>query len=274
VRVAAVVEGVWDPASVEVDAWSGTVDLSRVAPIPGPGSLEAVETGLRLGEAVAYAVGPHAADAVLRRCLAMGAAAVRVLVPDRETPAPDVGARALAQALAAEDFDLILTPARSGDQSASLLGPLLAGLLDLPQATAVEQLRVDQAGREAFVRRRLDRGERAELALPLPAVIALEPGIVAPRNASPSALLSAQLAAIPTLEAPIPAALSLAFLGHQPPRPPGPWMEAPDSSQSAEARISAVVGGRAESRRLSLVSGPPDELAESIIKLLGQTGNL
>jgi hypothetical protein len=35
-----------------------------------------------------------------------------------------------------------------------------------------------------------------------------------------------------------------------------------------------VVGGRAESRRQSLVSGPPDELAESIIKLLDETENL
>jgi electron transfer flavoprotein beta subunit len=274
VRVAAVVERVWDPPSVEVDAWSGRVDLSRVAPIPGPGSLEAVELGLRLGEAVAYAVGPPAVDGLLRRCRAMGAGAVRVVVPGRETAAPDVAARALAQALAGEDFDLLLAPARSGDQSASLLGPLLAGLLDLPQATAVEQLRVDEAGGEAFVRRRLDRGERAELALTLPAVIALEPGIVAPRDASPAALLSAQLAAIPTRDAAMPDTPSLAFGGHQPPRPPVPWMQAPDSSQSAEARISAVVGGRAESRRQSLISGPPDQLAESIIKLLDETNSL
>jgi electron transfer flavoprotein beta subunit len=274
VRVAVVVERVWDPPSVEVDAWSGRVDLSRVAAIAGPGSFEGVELGLRLGEAVAYAVGSPAVDGLLRRCLAMGAGAIRVVVPDGESAAPDLAARALAQALGGEDLGLVLTPARSGDESAGLLGPLLAGLLDLPQASAVEELRVDEEAGEAFVRRRLDRGARAELTLPLPAVIALEPGVVAPRDASPASLLAAQEAVVPTFEVARPAAPSLTFLGHQPPRPPAPWLEAPDSRQPAEARISAVVRGRAENRRPSVVSGPPDQLADSIIKLLKETGNL
>ena len=61
--------------------------------------------------------------------------------------------------------DLVLASWRSGHQSPSPLGPLLAGLLGLPQATAVDELVVQDPGR-AVVGRRLGRGEREELALP------------------------------------------------------------------------------------------------------------
>src|SRR6202022_3845196 len=52
-RVAAVVERAWDPASIEVGPVDGAVDWSRAVAEPSPGSLEAVELALRLGAATA-----------------------------------------------------------------------------------------------------------------------------------------------------------------------------------------------------------------------------
>ncbi|HYZ02274.1 MAG TPA: hypothetical protein VFA92_12330, partial [Candidatus Binatia bacterium] len=73
-RVAAVVEQAWDPPSIEFDARTGGIDRARAARQPGPGSLDAVEVGLRLGdEAVVCAIGDEGCDDVLRRCAAMGA---------------------------------------------------------------------------------------------------------------------------------------------------------------------------------------------------------
>jgi len=261
-RVAAVVELAWDPATIEVDPVSGAVDRSRAASEPTPGSLEAVELALTLapGGTHVYGLGPAGAEELLRLCVAMGAAGAAA--------APD--AHALAEALRSAPCDLVVVPHRSGDHGASATAGLLAGLLGLPQATGAESLTV--ADGEALVVRRLDRGEREELAVPLPAVVAVEPGIARPRAASPAALIAARTAGIAALP-PARSALRPAFLGHRPPRPAPPRMAAPDGALPAEARIASVVGTAAESgRQRELVSGPPDEVAARILRLLEERG--
>jgi len=184
-RVAALVQAAWDPVSVEVDPVSGAIDRARAAAAASPGSLEAVELALTLGEAHVVGLDGPDVEALLRDCLALGAASV--------VAATDV--YAVAEAMAADPFDLVLVPHRSGDHGASPVAGLLAGLLDLPQATAAESVAVE--GREARVVSRLDRGVREELAVPLPAVVAVEPGIVRPRAASPAALIGARSAVVP-----------------------------------------------------------------------------
>jgi electron transfer flavoprotein beta subunit len=259
-RVAAVVESAWDPASIEVDARTGEIDRSRAVRVASPGSWEAVELALCLGETHVYGLGGPEVEAPLRECLAVGAAGAAA--------APDV--YALAEALGAESHDLVIVPHRSGDHGASPVAGLVAGLLDLPQATAVESLRVD--GREAVVVSRLDRGEREELAVRLPAVVAVEPGIVRRRAASPAALIVARarpLAWLPPGRGPRPT-----FLGHRPPRPAPPRMPAPAAALPAEARIAAVVGAAPETRQRELVTGPADEVARRIVELLEAAGYL
>ena len=260
-RVAAVVEASWDPSSIEVDPMSGAIDRSRAAPAPSPGSREAVELGLALGETHVYGVGGPDVEALLRECLAMGAASAAA--------APD--AYSVAEALASEPYDLVLVPHRSGDHGTSPVAGLLAGLLDLPQATGVESLAV--AGGEATAVRRLDRAVREEVAVPLPAVIAVEPGIARPRAASPAALIAARSVPIawlpPAARAPRPA-----FLGHRQPRPAPPRMAAPAGSLTAEARIAAVVGSATDTRRRELVTGTADEVARRIVELLEAAGYL
>jgi electron transfer flavoprotein beta subunit len=260
-RVAVVVEQVWDPASIEVEPVGGAIDWARAAAEPGPGSLEAVELALGLGEAHVFGLGPPAVEELLRACLALGAASASV--------APDP--HALAEALGAGGFDLVLAPHRSGDQGASAVGPLLAGLLDLPQATGVESLSV--ADGEAVVVRRLDRGEREELAVPLPAVIAVEPGIARPRSASPGALLAARTAQVALLP-PEAGVQRPVFLGHRPPRPGPPRMRTLDGSLPAEARIASVIGTASEGPRRELVTGSAEHVAERIVHLLAERGFL
>jgi len=261
VKVAVVVEQVWDPVSIELDAVSGAIDWSRAAAVPGPGSLEAVEVGLSLGDVSAYGLGVGGVAQLLRLCLALGAG--------RAVEAPDV--YAVADAMGQEPMDLVLVPHRSGDGAASPVGPILAGLLDLPQATGVEALRL--AGPEAVVMRRLDRGEREELALPLPAVIAVEPGIGRPRAATPAALITAQTTEIPML-APSKMVPRLLFRGHEPPRPAPPRMPVPDASLPAEARIAAIVGTSAGMSQRELVTGSAEEVAERIVQVLEERGHV
>ncbi|HYW24401.1 MAG TPA: hypothetical protein VE953_09565, partial [Terriglobales bacterium] len=142
-RIAAVVEASWDPATIEVDPASGEIDWTRAVAAPSPGSREAVELGLELGETHVFGVGAADVEGLLRECLAVGAATAAA--------APD--AYALADALSTEQYDLVVVPHRSGDHGTSPVTGLLAGLLDLPQATGVESLVVD--GPEARAVRRL-----------------------------------------------------------------------------------------------------------------------
>ncbi len=257
--VAVVVEQVWDPASIELDAASSEIDWLRAAAVPGPGSLEAVELGLSLGEVSAFGLGVGPVSHLLRACLAMGAA--------QAVEAPDV--YAIGEALRGRRFALVLTPQRSGDQSASPTAPMLAAMLGLPQATGVEALHL--AGAEAVVVRRLDRGEREELAVPLPAVVAVEPGIRPPRVATPAALIGAQSAVVAVLP-PSGLAPRLEFRGHQPPRPAPPRMRTPDVTLPAEARIVAVIGAGAGARQRELVTGSAAEVADRIARLLEERG--
>jgi electron transfer flavoprotein beta subunit len=257
-RVSVVVEQAWDPASIEVGP-AGGVDWSRAVPGPVPGSLEALELALGLGETRVLGLGLAPVDDLLRTCLAMGAAGV--------ARAPDLFA--VAAALRAEAPDLVLAPHRSGDHGAGVTGPMLAGLLDLPQATAVEALRVE-AG-EAVAVRRLDRGEREEVAVPLPAVVAVEPGIVRPRVATPAAVLGALSAPVPSLPAAAPAARAV-LRGQGPPRPAPPRLAAPDPALTAEARIAAIVDAMAGAARHELVTGSPDEVADRIVRFLAERG--
>jgi electron transfer flavoprotein beta subunit len=260
-RVAAVVEAAWDPASIEVDPVSGTIDRSRAAPAPSPGSREAVELGLALGETHVFGLAGPDVEALLRECLAVGGASAAA--------APDV--YSVADALAPDPYDLVLVPHRSGDHGVSPVAGLLAGLLDLPQATGVESLAV--TGRVVTAVRRLDRAVREEVAVPLPAVIAVEPGIARPRAASPAALIAARSAPVVWLP-PAGSAPRPTFLGNRPPRPAPPRMAAPADALPAEARIAAVVGAAADTRQRELVTGTADEVARRIVELLEAAGYL
>jgi electron transfer flavoprotein alpha/beta subunit len=263
-RVAAVVEQGWDPASIEFDAGIGGVDWGRAAPQPGPGSLDAVEVGLRLGdEVVAYAIGDEGCDEVLRRCAAMGAEVRRA--PSLES---------LVAALSAEPFQLALVPSRSGDESASPLALALAELLYLPGVGGVEWLELEPSGGAATVRRRLDRGAREELWVPLPAVLGVEPGVATPREASPAAVLAARHAEVPVLDEVDPVLRRLELLGHRPPRPAPPRVRPPDPSLPAAARIAAVVGTGGAGHHRELVSGTPQQLAARIVAFLEERGQL
>jgi electron transfer flavoprotein alpha/beta subunit len=263
-RVAAVVEQAWDPPSIEFDARTGGIDWARAAPQRGPGSLDAVEVGLRLGdEAVVCAIGDEGCDDVLRRCAAMGAEVRRA--PSLES---------LVAALSAEPFQLVLGPARSGDESPSPLALVLAELLDLPGVGGVEWLELDASGGAATVRRRLDRGAREELWVPLPAVLGLEPGVATPREATPAAVLAARHAEIPVLDEGDPLLRRPELLGHRPPRPAPPRVRPPDPSLPAAARIAAVVGTGDAGHHRELASGTPQQLAARIVAFLEERGQL
>ena len=188
----------------------------------------------------------------------------------------EAAARALAGPLAAVSADLVLTGGRTLDGGAGTLGPMLAELLGLPEATAVEHLAVTAGGGEVTVRRRLERGARELLALALPAVVCVEPGIAALEDAPLPALLATRRAPVPVLEAaPGGVAGDCRRVRRLPPRPRPRRLAAPDPSLPVEARLAAVLGGGERlDQEHALVEGPPWLLVERILALLEERGYL
>src|SRR5579875_1722675 len=135
--------------------------------VPGEPSafdLRALEGALALrarhgGEVVALTMGPPAARAALIECLALGAdRGVHLCDPALAGSDTLATARALAAALRAEAADVVLLGRASVDAETGQVGPEVAELLDLPQATAVTHLEIDPAARSFVAERETDDG--------------------------------------------------------------------------------------------------------------------
>jgi electron transfer flavoprotein beta subunit len=278
-RITVVVEHGWDPASVEVDPLSGAVDERRTVSSIGDGSRAAVALALGLrdrgGRVDVLAAAPAAADPDLRGLLAAGVDGVARVWSDSLVGAgADAAARALAGPLEDAGADLVLTSDRGLDGGRGVLGPMLAELLGLPQATAVEQLAITASGGEVTVRRRLDRGAREQLVLCLPAVVCVEPRIAALADAPLPALLASSSAPVPVL-APAGVPPGCRLVRRLPPRPRPRRLPAPDPALPVEARLAAVLGGgNAREGEHAVAEGPPEVLVERILRLLEERGYL
>ena len=82
----------------------------------------------------------------------------------------------------AEKFDLILAGFQSQDLNNALVGPVLAGMLDLPYATAVTSVKVEDEG--VNIIRELEGGFEEEDNLKLPCLLTVQTGINTPKYAS------------------------------------------------------------------------------------------
>ena len=128
------------------------------------------------GEVVVITAGPARAQQVLREALAKGA--------DRAIHLEDpafVGfdayntARAMAEAVKGESFDLVFTGLQSDDYGYAQTGVVLAELLGWPHATIIMHIEKNDAG--IRVKRELEAGYFQYVQMPLPAVLTIQSGI-------------------------------------------------------------------------------------------------
>jgi electron transfer flavoprotein alpha subunit len=123
------------------------------------------------GEVVAFTMGPPPAREGLEECLALGAdRAIHLVDPALAGSDTLATARALAAVLRREQPDLVLLGRASNDAETGQVGPEVAELLDLPQATAVRRLTLDPAAGTFTAERETDDGFET-IGGPLPAVV-------------------------------------------------------------------------------------------------------
>src|SRR6267142_214083 len=103
----------------------------------------ALEESLRLkekhgGEVIVCSMGPQRVKTVIKDALARGAdRAIHVVVEDIRTLSPYAAANVLAEAVRAEQPDLIMTGLQSDDNGYAQTGVIMAELLGVPHATIV-----------------------------------------------------------------------------------------------------------------------------------------
>ncbi len=141
----------------------------------------ALEEALQLrekhsGEVVVLCAGPPRVAQTIREALAKGAdRAIHIDEEHLDSFDPLGSARLLAQALAAEKPDLVLTGIQSDDLGYGQTGVILAELLGLPHATIIMQVEV--IGAAIRVKRELEDGWFQHVELPLPALLTIQSGL-------------------------------------------------------------------------------------------------
>lgn len=266
-----------DPLSVEANPFTGAIDRRRLLPRINLADEGALELALQLvgpgGAVSALTVGPPPADEVVRAALAVGAIrAVRLWDERLAEPHPQATATLLAAAIRGlPPADLVLCGARSSDRGSGAVPAMLAELLGLPVVTDVTALTLE-TGR-ALVQRRLARGAREEVAVGLPAVLGLEPGLARLRQPALPALLAARRASVDARSA---ADLGLDALpapqqklrAIQPPRPRPRPIFAPDSALPAHERIGQLLAAGVTAKTGKILDGPPEQLAAALVAFL------
>ncbi len=180
-----------ETSNVKMDPDTGTMIRAGVGTVVNPLDLYAIETALRLKEAhggtvTVLTMGPSPAVKALRQAIAMGCDDA-VFVSDRAFAGADSWATSYTIAQAIKKigrYDLIVCGERATDGDTGQVGPGIAAWLDLPLATYVAALQVNQQtdGRPASlsVERLVEEGYQV-LELPLPALLTVVKEIAAPR---------------------------------------------------------------------------------------------
>jgi electron transfer flavoprotein beta subunit len=162
----------------------------------------AVEAGVQLSEAgddvevVSATIGPSSSEETIRMVLAMGAdRAIRVWDDALQSvDILDVEAKTkiLAEIVAQEEPDLVLSGVQSGDNSFAATGVSVAKEVGYQWAAVVNDLSVDWNDATADVQRELEGGVEELTAVNLPAVLTIQTGINEPRYASLRGIRQAQ----------------------------------------------------------------------------------
>ncbi|KKW68061.1 electron transporter RnfB [Lampropedia cohaerens] len=199
------VKRVIDPnVKVRVKSDGSGVETSGVKMSLNPFDEVAVEQAVRLKEqgvvskVTVVAIGAPISQDVLRTCLAMGADAA-VLIETDGSPLEPAQTAALLQAYLARDpADLVLCGKQDIDDDLGATAPMLAALLDWPQAFSANHLSVE--GGQLELSCDADQGT-LHLSMPLPAVVSVDLRMADLRHITLPAMMRAKKATITTLTA-------------------------------------------------------------------------
>ena len=232
----------WQPRLADDSRWVREQDVSYEMNEP---DAYALEEALRLrekhgGEVVVCSAGPARVAQVIREALARGAdRALHVEADSLGRTDAFVAAGALAPAMKAEQFDLVLTGLQSDDQGHAQMGVVLAERLGIPHSTIIMDVQVQDGALR--VKRELEGGWFQWIAMPLPALLTIQSGINQLRYATLKGIMAAKKKEIRRVELP------------------------PDLTP-AQAIVS--LGVPTKSKQTQMITGSPSEAAKELVRRL------
>jgi electron transfer flavoprotein beta subunit len=174
-KILACVKQVPDVDQMKMDPETGNLIRAGVPAILNPLDANAVSAAVKVkeqygGEITLITMGPPAAEAVLRECLAVGADRA-VLVTDRAFGNADTLATSYSIVSAADQvdkFDLIFCGKETLDGATGQMGSQLAERFDAAQITSASLIKeIDEANKKLVVERELETGvETLEVTMP------------------------------------------------------------------------------------------------------------
>jgi electron transfer flavoprotein beta subunit len=212
----------------------------------------ALEEALQLkekhgGEVVAASVGPARVQQAIREALSKGADRAIHIEDDSGSKLDSFfTAQLIAEAVRAENFDLILTGLQSDDLGFAQTGAALAELLGLPHATIIMEVQVLDGGR-LKVKRELEAGWFQWVEMPMPALLTIQSGINKPRYATLKGIKGAKSKEIRRVTA--------AELG----------LGSQDGSARGQLRRIYVPS---KTKKTEFIEGPPKEAAAKLVEKL------
>jgi electron transfer flavoprotein beta subunit len=145
----------------------------------------------------ALSVGPERAGSVVRRAMEFGVDhGVHILTREEEPPDALTTASLIAEYASGQGFLLMLFGVMSEDLQRCQTGPMTAALLGIPHASAVISAECPERAASVRVEQEREAGRREILEIPLPALLAVQPGINLPRYPSLSHKLRARKQAL------------------------------------------------------------------------------
>lgn len=176
------------------------IDESNISQQTNESDGYALEEALRMkeakgeGEVVVCTLGAQSAKTVLKDALARGAdRAIHIVADNVNQLSPYQIAKAIADAIAEENADLVFTGLQSDDASYGQTGVILAELLGIPHATIVIEVNRESLTDSSLkVKRELESGWYQWFNYKLPALLTIQSGISQIRYASLKGIMAAK----------------------------------------------------------------------------------
>jgi electron transfer flavoprotein beta subunit len=280
------VKPVPDVSIVSLDPKTGQIDSDDLVYIVNPYDVLAVEEAVRIKErdgisqVTLMSVAPPSTGRLLRRCLAMGADEAMLLWDNRFDNSDSYATGViLAKAIGSLQYDLILCGQKAVDTEAGQVGSIIAERLDIPLASRVVGIDMSPDGKKVTVESKLEKGNRAQVEVMLPAMLTVELDLNEPRYASLPSMMAGLRKDIKEykLEA---LGLSSEEVGREgaktrtvalsPPKPRPKKVFTPDSSLSAEERLRLIMSGGVTQKQGDLLEGDPGKIASSVVQFLSE----
>jgi electron transfer flavoprotein alpha/beta subunit len=233
-------------------------------------------------QVIAVTLGPPECEPLLRDCLAAGADEALLLCdPDFEGGDTLATARVLSRAVQRLGADLVLCGREATDGATGQTPLQLGELMGVATVSDVLHLELTDSLSKVIMHRKLERGYRAVLRCPLPAVLALEPGMSPLRYPRLQDRFRAQRASVqrwggeelglsPEEVGGRGSCVRVLEIG--PAKPDTRGLLVPEAGLSGMERWQAVISGGLSGRESSLVEGRPGDQAERLLAFLSGRG--